>query len=124
MAKRGRPPIFKTPEEFNAAVDRYVAACKRAKEPLTMSGMAYALGYACRQDIDDTAKRDGFSLPVKRAKLLIESSYEKSLRGKCNAAGPIFALKNFGWKDKQDVDLTATITPASLFAAAPQEGGK
>jgi hypothetical protein len=33
----------------------------------------------------------------------IENIYEKGLKGR-NPAGAIFALKNFGWKDRQEID--------------------
>lgn len=107
--KRGRPPFIETPEEFDAEVERYVAECELKGEPLTKSGLAYFLGYADRSGLDEAAKRDGFSLSVKRALLLVESSYEKRLTGP-NAAGPIFALKNFGWKDKQEMEASGGIS--------------
>ena len=39
------------------------------------------------------------------AKLKVENSYEKELRGKF-FAGAIFALKNFGWSDKMETEHT------------------
>ena len=37
--------------------------------------------------------------------LRIEQSYEEALHGNC-PAGSIFALKNRGWRDKQDIEHT------------------
>lgn len=121
--KRGRPPIISTPEEFDAAVDAYVLKCNKLREPVTLSGLALALGYCERQALDEVAKRDGFSLPVKRAKLLVEAAYERRLAGP-NAAGPIFALKNFGWKDRQEHELSGGVSLYDRIrgALAKEEG--
>lgn len=42
----------------------------------------------------------------------VEASYEKDLK-KTGRPGTIFALKNFGWKDKQEVEQTSTIVDVS-----------
>lgn len=118
----GRPPFIETPEEFEEMVDAYVAVCTSKREPLTWSGLAYFLGYADRSGLDAAAKRKGFSLPVKRAKLLIEAAYEKRLSG-ATPTGAIFALKNFGWKDNHDLDVSLKVTPAGLFASAKKKEG-
>lgn len=103
----GRPRKYATPEEFDAAVNAYVAERVADEKPLTWTGLALALGFACRASIDEYEKYDGFSYSVKRAKTLVEASYEERLAmGEGSPAGSIFALKNFGWKDKQGVELT------------------
>jgi hypothetical protein len=40
---------------------------------------------------------------IKRAKLKVENGYEIDLK-KHGRVGTIFALKNFNWKDKQEID--------------------
>ena len=97
----GRPRTYSTPEEFDSKVDEYVNDCTDKEEPLTWTGLALYLGFSSRKSIDEYQKYDGFSHSVKRAKLLIENSYEKRLYSTC-VTGPIFALKNFGWRDKTD----------------------
>ncbi|KXK66847.1 hypothetical protein, partial [Christensenella minuta] len=52
----------------------------------------------------------------KKAKLKIENAYEKRLIGRGNG-GDIFALKQFGWKDKQETKIEAG---DSLAAAVEQ----
>ena len=47
-----------------------------------------------------------FTDAVKRVKLVCENYAEMKLYGN-NATGPIFALKNFGWKDKQEIETNA-----------------
>jgi hypothetical protein len=104
----GRPLIIPTPEEFDRLVDEYEARCieetreSKVYTPPTFSGMARFLGFADRQSFYDYKKRDGFSCSVKRAQLLVESSYEARLGGH-NVAGAIFALKNHGWSDRQEI---------------------
>lgn len=107
-AKGGRPRKFTSPAKFDARVDEYVAKCAEEDEPLTWTGLALSLGFSSRQSIDEYLNYAGFSDSVKRAKALVEQSYEKRLSGNC-PTGAIFALKNFGWKDKQLVESTVKV---------------
>ncbi len=102
---RGRPRIVETPEEFDRLVAEYIAQRAAAKRPLTYSGMAHHLGFSDRQSLYDYERLEGFSGTVKRARLLIDDEYECRLSGN-NVAGSIFALKNHGWSDKQEVTVT------------------
>lgn len=108
----GRPRHYNTPEEFDDAVNAYVDNCAIDGSPMTWTGLALALGFSSRQSIDEYLKYDGFSDSVKRAKALVENCYEKRLFSNANA-GAIFALKNFGWSDKQEVAHTS---PDGSFA--------
>lgn len=101
----GRPRTYSSPEEFDAAVDEYVAVREADGKRLTWTGLALHLGFASRSAIDEYAQYEEFSYSVKRAKMLVENSYEERLgEEKLSAAGTIFALKNFGWKDKQETE--------------------
>lgn len=101
----GRPPIIETPEEFGAKSDEYIASCRDEDVPPTITGMALHLGFASRQSFYDYENRDGFSYVTKRARLLVEHAYEVRLHGN-SATGAIFALKNMGWSDKQELEHT------------------
>lgn len=105
MAKRGRPPKYKTPEDMDAAIDDYLEYVKEADEPITLSGLLLHLGIYSKRTFYDYAKRDGFSTPVKRARQVVENAYEKRLHGN-SPTGAIFALKNMGWTDKQEREIT------------------
>ncbi len=97
----GRPLKFITVKALQTAIDVYFVSCAESKEPLTITGLALALDTS-RETLMDYQVRDGFSDAVKRAKLMIEQSYE--LRNiKRGNGGDIFALKQFGWKDKSEV---------------------
>jgi len=102
----GRPRLYATPEEFDAKVEEYRWYCDEQKEPVTWTGLALFLGFSSRQSIDEYLKYDGFSDSVKRAKALVEWHYEMRLCGD-KPTGAIFALKNFGWVDKQDIAHTS-----------------
>ena len=105
MNQGGRPPIWDDPEAFAKKVDEYF----ETEQFITWSGLALYLGFESRQSLEDYKKKDGFSYPIKKALLRIENKYEQSIEGR-NPAGAIFALKNFGWKDKQEVEQSGGIT--------------
>lgn len=96
---QGRPPIWDDPEEFEKAVDQYF---DNTEINHTWTGLAIHLGFESRQSLEDYKKKDGFSYPIKKALLKIERKYEEAMMKQ--PAGAIFALKNFGWKDKQEID--------------------
>jgi hypothetical protein len=95
----GRPAIWDDSEAFSRAVDEYF---DNSELTHTWSGLALHLGFESRQSLEDYKHKDEFSYPIKKALLKIEQIYEQALFSK-NAAGPIFALKNFGWKDTREV---------------------
>lgn len=91
--------FFETPEQMQELIDAYFVACDKDKTPLTITGLALALGFCSRQSIYDYEKRHVYSYTIKRARLTVEQSYELDLRTQYSS-GPIFALKNLGWSDK------------------------
>ena len=100
----GRPLKFKSVKELQKKIDAYFASCKKDKEPLTITGLALALDTS-RETLMEYGEREEFVDTIKKAKLKIEHAYE--LRNiKRENAGDIFALKNFGWKDKTESDVT------------------
>lgn len=107
---RGRPLNFKTVEELQKKIDDYFNSCDEESEPITITGLALALG-TTRETLCDYEEKDGFSDTVKTAKLRVQHAYEKRLVKRGNG-GDIFALKNFGWKDKSEVDNTLNIKSA------------
>lgn len=104
LDKGGRPAKWEDPELFAKSVELYF---ETEKQP-TWTGLALHLGFESRQSLEDYKKRPGFLTPIKKALLRIENQYEKGLFGK-NPAGSIFALKNFKWHDKQEIEQISTI---------------
>lgn len=123
----GRPAYFDTEVELQAKIDEYLIWLQgdfkdvqkrdeegepyservytRYPEQPTITGLAIYLGFESRQSVYDYEKTGEFSYTIKRARLFIENAYEKELLGK-GVTGAIFALKNFGWTDKQEVTNT------------------
>ncbi len=101
----GRPPKWTDPIAFDKEVEAYFVP---ENVPHTWTGLALHLGFSSRDSLNDYKKKDGFSDPIKKALLRIEKNYENGLFGK-NPAGSIFALKNFGWRDKQEVEQSGSI---------------
>ena len=97
----GRPRLYSSPDEFDQKVLSYQEYCEEKKEPVTWTGLALYLGFSSRQSIDEYLAYPEFSDSVKRAKTFVEWHYELRLNGE-RPTGAIFALKNFGWKDKSD----------------------
>jgi hypothetical protein len=87
----------KTTEKYKVNI------CDRPPERPTWTGLALFLGFESRQSLTDYVKKEEFSYTIKRASLTIENIYEEALTS-MNTSGPIFALKNYGWKDKTEVD--------------------
>jgi hypothetical protein len=98
----GRPPFYETVEELQAAVDKYLNTCP--EDQLTVTGLALSLGFTSRQALLNYEEKPQFVDAVKKAKLRVENAYELSLR-KNGRSGDIFGLKNFGWKDNQDLNV-------------------
>lgn len=98
----GRPLTFSTAEELETACNEFVA---NNAGKLTITGLAMWLGFESRQSLYDYEKREEFSYIIKKAKLAVENDYELSLRT-ISVTGAIFALKNMGWQDKQQTELT------------------
>lgn len=99
---KGRPPLYDNPEELIKNAEAYFAKCVEEERAITSSGLALALGFSSRSSLFEYKQKEGFSVPVKKALLRIEQSYEEKLSsGACT--GSIFALKNFGWKDTQTI---------------------
>lgn len=101
---------YNTAEELEEKIHEYFEDCKTREKVMTYTGFAYALGFLSRQSIWEYSKRkDEFSLPIKRAMLRIEQDYEERLASG-SPAGAIFALKNRGWSDKQEIEHSGETT--------------
>lgn len=116
----GRPRIFETDDELQAAIDDYFNGGLKIRKVIvgkppnqqvievpvpTITGLAYYLGFESRQSFYDYEERAEFSYTVKRARLFIEVEYEEQLQHG-NTVGAIFALKNMGWRDKVEQEIS------------------
>ena len=107
----GRPLKFPRNEDLQALITAYFADCDSGKTPYTITGLALALN-TTRDLLCDYAARPEFSDTIKIAKLRCENYAERLLLAGGPAAGPIFALKNYGWRDQQDINHSGNVTLA------------
>ena len=113
----GRPPKFNTPEEMQEAIDAFYKESQDNEWPLTISGLALALGMTT-ESLRRYSEKDGFSATVKTAKAKVEADVERRLLSGGAATGAIFWLKNnANWKDKTEQDHTSSdgsMTPQTV----------
>ena len=102
--KIGRPRKYTDPDEMYAAGEAYIRTRILEQRPPTVTGLVLALGFAGRQALCDYEKQGEFSYAIKRLKSKCEDYYEECLTNGQPAAGAIFALKNFGWRDKAEIE--------------------
>jgi hypothetical protein len=105
----GRPRKFKDAEELYNIGINYINERIEKKEHLTITGLCIELGTyrECLLDYESGKYDDDdnkFSDTVKRLKAHCENYAENKIYGN-NPTGAIFALKNYGWKDKTELDL-------------------
>lgn len=130
----GRPALYSSPDALDEKINEYFTTGMRRKTFYSKAGEAYEipiptftdlcifLGFCDRQSFYDYEKRPEFSCSMKKARTLVEREYEEMLHGN-NATGAIFALKNFGWRDKQEIDHTTNgkdITGIKLEFVEPE----
>jgi hypothetical protein len=127
--EKGRPPLFKTPEDLQEKIDAYfdggcnmrevalLTGVVQVKTP-TITGLAYYLGFESRQSFYDYGEKPEFSYTIKRARLRLEMMYEEKLDD-AKPTGAIFALKNLGWTDKientHSINLIEPITGIKII---------
>jgi len=119
----GRPPLYKTAEELETKIREYfnteayvdigLSKTKKGKSSLrkyspTISNLALFCGFADRHSFYEYEAKPQFTHTIKRARALISAYYERLLSGS-NCTGAIFALKNFGWQDKTELEHTGEI---------------
>jgi hypothetical protein len=103
----GRPRKIKSPEEFDAKVDEYVALQRQAGRPILLTGLILHLGLHSRESLDEYRNYEGFSDSVTRAKMIIQNAYEQKLHDDpktTNGSNMQFVLKNMSWADKVDLN--------------------
>lgn len=117
----GRRKFYETPEKLEAKINEYFRDAEydengvTRKEPkhLTVTGLAYFLGFEDRLSLWEYGNRPEFKHVIKKAKLRIESYLEDRLYG-ANVTGTIFNLKNnFGWKDQQGIEVSGSLNSMS-----------
>lgn len=104
LRKIGRPLKIESPKQMEDILNEYFSTTDENK--ITLTGICLALNID-KKNFYEYEKREGYQDIVKRARMIVENSYEMSLREN-GRTGDIFALKNFGWVDRQEVESTGT----------------
>lgn len=68
----------------------------------TLTGMCLYCGFVDKMQLFMLERNNAYAHTIKRARSKIEKIYEENLQTTGNSAN-IFALKNFGWVDKQEI---------------------
>lgn len=104
---KGHNPTF-TPRQMCDNILQYFETALEAGQPITLLGTR-ALCHIDKDFLYDTLKGKHpeyqFLRPLHD---FIEFYNEYALHKKQNPAGPIFILKNFGWKDKFEIEASST----------------
>ena len=98
----GRPPTWTDPKVVEKLIEEYF---KREQMP-TFAGLACALDIS-RATLYNYEEKDEFLDTIKKARRRMEEIYEQHLMYSDKPSGVIFALKNTGWADKQNIDHTS-----------------
>lgn len=106
--KTGRPALFANASDLQIEAERYFAEQEQKNKRPTITGLCYWLGFESRQSFYDYEEREAFSYIIKRLRLKVESGYEEALSGN-TCTGAIFALKNMGWKDKTEQEISGAM---------------
>jgi len=107
--------ILGSASELKILAEAYFEMCDRKRVAITMPGLAYALGFSSTKSLSKYRKGEGYEEyheEMNRACLRVEQATAELLYDKrVNVAGPVFALKNMGWKDKEpDRGPTVNVT--------------
>lgn len=122
--KVGRPPKYKNKEEIEERIEQYFKDCEGHvltdeegntiynkygypviidRKPLTITGLALALGFASRQALLNYQGKQEFNDTITRAKSRVEQYAEERLFDKDGSSGAQFSLRNNfkGWNEEQ-----------------------
>lgn len=127
--------MYKSAEELQCKIDQYFNDGFRKRHIvlkdgteidvpcITISDLVIYLGFSDRHSFYAYEQKEEFSHTIKRARAFIEREYEECLKGQ-SPAGAIFALKNFGWTDRQELDHRSSdgsMSPTRIEIVAPEK---
>lgn len=142
MAATGRPPMYETAEQMQIVIDRYFDSCgqqylrddngdivlsEKTGRPMvigekvpTVTGLALALGFSCRQALINYQAKEEFVDTVTRAKSRIEEYVESRLFDRDGVQGAKFSLKNNfkGWSEAGSAENTGDNSGIQAFLLA------
>ncbi len=106
--KMGRPRKY-TAAQAKKIIDRYFSEIEKSSRPPTITGLALALDTSRKVLCEWAEREDELAAVITRAKSRVELYLEELLTTTRTPAGAIFALKNFGWSDRQEVEISGNL---------------
>jgi len=116
-----QPAYYTNKEELQTEIDRYFE--ETPNDEIAITGLALFLWFTSRQALINYQNKDEYFDTIKRAKMRVELAYEKRLIARGNG-WDVFALKNFDWTDKQEIDqrnLNIDTTPQELASMTDEQ---
>ena len=102
---------YKTPELMDKRCVEYFEWVKQGDEDdkryPTVTGLIIFLKLS-KATFYVYKERVGYKEILARASMMVENGYEMELRSR-NVTGSIFALKQFGWTDRQDINQSIVV---------------
>ena len=99
------PPLkFTSAKKMQESIDEFFISREENKKPPTVTGLALHLG-TTRRTLIDYEKKDIFTHTIKTAKERCADFVEIGVASGKLGAGGIFLLKNYGWSDKQTIEV-------------------
>ena len=146
MANVGRPPKYKSKEEIQEKIEQYFQDCKGeilkddegntvfnkfgnpvivGEKPLTVTGLALALGFASRQALLNYQGKKEFNDTITRAKSRVEEYAESRLFDRDGSNGAQFSLRNNfkGWNidNEQKFEIELLKLESQIKDSQPEE---
>ena len=104
--RRGRKKML-SPEDLSGKAQEYVDSCTEESRP-TRVGLFRFMGFKTKQSFFDYMKDPEYKDVLEEALFMIEGQYEQQLANGRGDGGIVFALKQYGWNDKQQIDHTSS----------------
>lgn len=118
---------YQHPHDLWLKAKEYFDLCEEKGKPPTSPGLILHCGYKSHEGFNTYAKKDEFDKVVTWCRLVIEDYNAAAIHSR-NATGGIFTLKNMGWRDAQDINVTHDSLPQEIEAARKRlrlvNGGK
>lgn len=95
------------PGEILAKAQQYLDCCTEESRP-TRFGLFRACGFKTKQSFYDYKKDPDYTETLQEVEFMIEGSYEQQLADGRGDGGIVFALKQYNWTDKQEIEQTTT----------------